>query len=74
MLSNIQEESILKISKLRSESWLDELTRVVFFEFVLYNVNTNTFSAVVFIAENFATGTYVTKIEVSLKIHLNIIV
>ncbi|XP_075226671.1 polycystin family receptor for egg jelly-like isoform X2 [Lycorma delicatula] len=71
LLSNNEEESALKINKLRSESWLDELTRVVFFELVLYNVNTNTFSAVVFMAENFATGTYITKIEIrSLIFHL----
>lgn len=50
------ERSRQLVSALRTEGWLDQRTRAVFFEFTIYNSNVNLFASATLILEMLSTG------------------
>lgn len=57
------------LTNLRIQSWFDHMTRAVFVELTLYNVNTGLFSQVILVAEQMPTGEYLVSAMVSFTIY-----
>lgn len=64
-LSVKDEESESLVNELRTEEWFDGLTRVLFFETVVYNVNSDIISSVVPMMEKLADGSVFIHITVT---------
>ncbi|XP_068711911.1 polycystin-1-like protein 2 [Montipora foliosa] len=55
-LSSERQTTLEQLKSLKSNGWIDQLTRVVFLEFSTYNANVNILSALVFSTEIFSYG------------------
>ena len=59
--------SMVLLKELEEFGWVDVNTRVVMFEFTLYNANVNLFASVIMMAEYMSTGSAITKTEVKVE-------
>lgn len=57
-------ESNVIMTQLIDNRWVDQLTRVLFIEFVLYNINTDVTSLVYLMAEKMPSEAFFSRIEV----------
>lgn len=64
-LGYTKKDTQMELANLVKDVWLDHLTRAVFVELTLYNVNTRSFTQVILIAEHMQTGEFITFVQVT---------
>lgn len=72
-LGYVKEEALDSITELVTKNWLDHMTRAVFVELTLINVNVGLLSQVILASEQMVTGQYLQKSQVhSLPIEMQV--